>query len=97
MPNVDGNLSIKEKEWLETATKYVSSKHLPVLGKMLKIVDDVSLTVGRALFFGIILAALAALGWRLFKWKKDYTNQKKKNKRKQINKSSESCVVLWVK
>ena len=51
MPNVDGNLSIKEKEWLETATKYVSSKHLPVLGKMLKIVDDVSLTVGRAFIF----------------------------------------------
>ena len=68
MPKVDGDLSIKEKEWLETATKYVSSKHLPVLGKMLKIVDDVSLTVGRALFFGMIIATLIVLGVKVFKW-----------------------------
>ena len=68
MPNVDGNLSIKEKEWLETATKYVSSKHLPVLGNMLKIVDAVALTVGRALFFGMIIATLIVLGVKVFKW-----------------------------
>ena len=42
MTKQDGNLNLKEKEWLETATKYVSSKHLPVLGKILKVVDDMS-------------------------------------------------------
>ena len=67
MTKKDGDLSIKEKEWLETATKYVSSKHLPVLGKMLKIVYDVSLTVGRALFFGMIVATLIVLGVKIFK------------------------------
>jgi|TARA_A100001391_G_C5065506_1_gene277068 hypothetical protein len=67
MTKKDGDLSVKEKEWLETATKYVSSKHLPVLGKMLKIVDDVSLTVGRALFFGMIVATLIVLGVKIFK------------------------------
>ena len=67
MTKKDGDLSIKEKEWLETATKYVSSKHLPVLGKMLKIVDDLSLTVGRALFFGMIVATLIVLGVKIFK------------------------------
>ena len=67
MTKQDGNLNVKEKEWLEPATKYVSSKHLPVLGKMLKIVDDVSLTVGRALFFGMIVATLIVLGVKIFK------------------------------
>ena len=67
MTKQDGNLSVKEKEWLETATKYVSSKHLPVLGKMLKIVDDVSVTIGRALFIGLIVATLIVLGVKIFK------------------------------
>tara|TARA_B100001778_G_C18459003_1_gene570275 strand:- start:307 stop:510 length:204 start_codon:yes stop_codon:yes gene_type:complete len=63
----NGDLSVKEKEWIETASKYISSKHLPVLGKILKVVDDMSLLIGRAIFIGILLAALAALGWRIFK------------------------------
>ena len=67
MPKIDGNLTIKEKEWLETATKYVNSKHLPVLGKVLQIVDGVSLAVGRALFIGMILATLIVLGVKVFK------------------------------
>lgn len=67
MPKVDGDLTIKEKEWLETATKYVSSKHLPILGKVLQIVDGVSLAVGRALFIGMILATLIVLGVKVFK------------------------------
>ena len=61
------DLSDKEREWLHTASKYINSKHLPWLGKCLKVVDDLSIALGTALFFGIILAALAALGWRLFK------------------------------
>ena len=61
------DLSDKERECLHTASKYINSKHLPWLGKCLKVVDDVSIAIGRALFFGVIIAALAALGWRLFK------------------------------
>ena len=67
MPKVDGDLTVKEKEWLETATKYVSSKHLPILGKVLEIVDGVSLAIGRALFFGMIVATLIVLGVKVFK------------------------------
>ena len=67
MTKQNGDLTVKEKEWIETASKYISSKHLPVLGKILKVVDDMSLFIGRAIFIGILLAALAALGWRIFK------------------------------
>ena len=67
MPKQDGQLTVKEKEWLETATKYVNSKHLPLLGKVLQIVDGVSLAVGRALFIGMILATLIVLGVKVFK------------------------------
>ena len=64
---VDGSFSEKEKEWVSTATKYISSKHLPILGRVLKIVDDVSLLVGRVLFIAIIVGALAILGVKVFK------------------------------
>jgi|TARA_R100000479_G_scaffold124082_1_gene64176 hypothetical protein len=67
MPNRDGELSVKEKEWLETATKYVSSKHLPILGQVLKVVDSVSLAIGRALFIGMIITTLVVLGVKIFK------------------------------
>jgi len=67
MPKQDGELTVKEKEWIETANKYISSKHLPVLGKILRVVDDMSLLIGRTLFIGLVLAALTALGWRLWK------------------------------
>lgn len=65
---VDGDFSAKEKEWVETATKYISSKHLPVLGQILKIVDSASLLIGRTIFIGIVLAGLAMLGQK-FWWK----------------------------
>ena len=67
MPKQDGELTAKEKEWLETANKYISSKHLPVLGKVLKVVDEMSLLVGRAIVIGLLLAALTAVGWRMWK------------------------------
>ena len=63
----DGSFSEREKEWVSTATKYISSKHLPILGRVLKIVDDVSLLVGRVLFIAIIVGALAILGVKVFK------------------------------
>lgn len=63
MPNV----SEQEKEWLETATKFISSKHLPVLGQILKIVDSASLVVGRAIFIAVIIGGILLLGGKIFK------------------------------
>tara|TARA_X000001388_G_scaffold77148_1_gene76726 strand:- start:1684 stop:1884 length:201 start_codon:yes stop_codon:yes gene_type:complete len=63
----DGDFSVKEKEWVETASKYIDSKHLPILGQVLKIVDTTSLMIGRALFVGIVLAGIGLLGGRLLK------------------------------
>jgi|TARA_Y100000289_G_C3931127_1_gene156505 hypothetical protein len=63
----DGEFSVKEKEWVSTASKYVDSKHLPILGQILKIVDTTSLMIGRAIFIGIILTAVGILGGKFFK------------------------------
>lgn len=64
---VDGSFSKKEKEWIVTASKYIDSKHLPVLGQILKVVDTTSLIIGRALFIGIVLAGIAMLGSKIVK------------------------------
>ena len=63
----DGEFSVREKEWVETASKYIESKHLPILGQILRIVDTTSLMIGRALFIGIVLAGIALLSGRLIK------------------------------
>ena len=63
----DGDFSVKEKEWVETASKYIESKHLPILGRILKVVDTTSLLIGRALFVGIVLAGVALLSGRILK------------------------------
>ena len=63
----DGDFSVKEKEWVETASKYIDSKHLPVLGQILRIVDTTSLMIGRALFVGIVLAGIALLGGKMLR------------------------------
>ena len=63
----DGSFSQKEKEWVSTASKYIDSRHLPVLGQILKVVDSTSLFVGRALFIGIVLAGLTVLGGKLLR------------------------------
>lgn len=63
----DGDFSVKEKEWVETASKYIESKHLPVLGQILRIVDTTSLMIGRALFVAIVLAGIAILSGKLFR------------------------------
>ena len=64
---VDGSFSQKEKEWVSTASKYIDSKHLPVLGQILRIVDTTSLMIGRALFIGIVLAGIAVLGGKILR------------------------------
>ena len=63
----DGEFSVREKEWVETASKYIESKHLPILGQILKIVDTTSLMIGRALFIAIVLAGIAVLGGKILK------------------------------
>jgi len=63
----DGDFSQKEKEWVSTASKYIDSRHLPVLGQILKVVDTTSLMIGRALFIGIVLAGIAILGGKILR------------------------------
>ena len=63
----DGEFSVKEKEWVSTASKYIDSKHIPVLGQILRVVDTTSLMIGRALFIGIVLAGIAMLGGKILK------------------------------
>ena len=63
----DGDFSQKEKEWVSTASKYIDSRHLPVLGQILKVVDTTSLMIGRALFIGIVLAGIAVLGGKILR------------------------------
>ena len=63
----DGDFSQKEKEWVATASKYIDSRHLPVLGQILKVVDSTSLFVGRAIFISIVLAGIAVLGGKLLR------------------------------
>jgi hypothetical protein len=63
----DRDFSQKEKEWVATASKYIDSRHLPVLGQILKVVDSTSLFVGRAIFISIVLAGIAVLGGKLIK------------------------------
>lgn len=63
----DGDFSQKEKEWVSTASKYIDSRHLPVLGQILRVVDTTSLMIGRALFIGIVLAGIAVLGGKILR------------------------------
>jgi hypothetical protein len=63
----DGDFSQKEKEWVSTASKYIDSRHLPVLGQILRVVDTTSLMIGRALFIGIVLAGIAILGGKILR------------------------------
>jgi hypothetical protein len=63
----DGDFSQKEKEWVSTASKYIDSRHLPVLGQILRVVDTTSLMIGRALFVGIVLAGIAILGGKILR------------------------------
>ena len=69
--NEDCNLSEEEREWLHTANKYVSSKHLPLAGKMLKMFDDTSTLIGRWILLSLMFGGMAGVLWyfgsKLFK------------------------------
>ncbi len=63
----DGEFRVRKKEWVENASKYIESKHVPILGQILRIVDTTSLMIGRALFVAIVLAGVALLSGRVLK------------------------------
>ena len=69
--NEDCNLSEEEREWLHTAIKYVSSKHLLLAGKMLKMFDDTSTLIGRWILLSLMFGGMAGVLWyfgsKLFK------------------------------
>jgi hypothetical protein len=52
-----------EREWLHTACKYVDSKHLPTLGKILKAFEDTSYMIGKAVLMAIIVGGGSLLLW----------------------------------
>jgi hypothetical protein len=61
----------EEREWLHTSHKYIDSKHLPMMGKCLKIFDDLSYAIGKAVLGTIIIAGTVLLFWWVFvkaKW-----------------------------
>jgi len=52
-----------EREWVHTANKYIDTRHLPMLGKMLKTFDDVSSAIGRWILFAVLFGGVLLLMW----------------------------------
>lgn len=61
--NEECRLSEEEREWLHTARKYIDSRHLPTLGKLLRLFDDASYTVGKAVLTAILVGGGSLLLW----------------------------------
>jgi hypothetical protein len=59
---MDG-LTEQEKEWVETASKYVDTKHLPLAGKLLKTFEDTSTIIGRAILLALMFGGMAGVLW----------------------------------
>ena len=52
-------LDEQEREWVHTASKYIDTKHLPMLGRTLKLFDDTSAMLGRWIILAIILGGMS--------------------------------------
>ena len=52
-----------EREWVHTASKYIDTKSLPTLGKMLRVFEDVSGLIGRWILFAILFGGICMLLW----------------------------------
>ena len=56
------HFSEEESEWLHTATKYVPTKLLPLLGRWLEMFNDTALSIGKAVLkFAFIASGLALI------------------------------------
>ena len=66
--NEQCRLDEAEREWVHTARKYIDTKHLPMLGKILRLFDDVSLTISRWILLAILVGGMA-LVFAFFGWK----------------------------
>ena len=56
-------LTEQEKEWVETASKYVNTKHLPLAGKLLKMFEDTSTIIGRGILLALMFGGMAGVLW----------------------------------
>ena len=56
-------LSDQQKEWVETASKYVDTKHLPLAGKLLKTFEDTSTIIGRGILLALMFGGMAGVLW----------------------------------
>ena len=63
MEEHDCKLGEGEREWVHTANKYVDTKHLPMLGKMLKLFDDTSALVGRWVLLALMFGGMTGVLW----------------------------------
>ena len=52
-----------EREWLHTANKYIDSRHLPMMGSILKALDDTAYFIGKAVLTALITIACGSLIW----------------------------------
>lgn len=59
-------LSEEEREWIHTARKYIDSKHLPTLGKLLNMFENASLAIGKAVLMSIIIGGASLAFWWVF-------------------------------
>jgi hypothetical protein len=57
------DLSKAEQEWVETASKYVDTKHLPLAGKLLKTFEDTSTIIGRGILLALMFGGMAGVLW----------------------------------
>lgn len=56
-------LTAEEREWVHTARKYIDSKHLPMMGSILKALDDTAYFIGKAVILALVTIACGSLLW----------------------------------
>lgn len=59
-------MTAEEREWVHTARKYINSRHLPMLGSILKALDDTAYFIGKSVLLAVISLACGSLLWWVF-------------------------------
>jgi hypothetical protein len=61
--HLECRLNEEEREWVHTASKYVDTRHLPMMGKILKMFDDTSTLIGRWILLALIFGGMTGVLW----------------------------------
>jgi hypothetical protein len=60
----------EEREWVHTGAKYVGSEKFPLLGRVLKMMDDTTYEVGKFIIKAVLFMGLGGLlFWFVLKFK----------------------------